>query len=239
MSLTYASFVTAVSTLMPIDPTDVSFLAILPDCIDYTEERILRELDLLQTVVRDSSAALVANSRNFTLPTSTGTFVVTNGMNVITPAGTVNPESGTRVPLIRVSTDFLDLAWPSSTGATTPKYFAMTTQTAAVVGPWPDGNYQVEVVGTQRPAPLSATNTPTFLSTNLPDLYLQAAMIFMTGPFMKNYGASSDNPQQAQSYENQYQLLKASAATEEFRKMAMGSAWTPLTQSPQAQPARN
>lgn len=236
MSLTYATYVTALSTLTTIPSSNTEFQAILPDCIDYAEQRIYRELNLLSTVVRDASQALAPNSRNFTLPTSQGTFVVVNGINVITPAGTA-PDNGTRNPLTPVSRDYLDLVWPSATGTGLPTAFAMITQTSIVVGPWPDDAYVVEVIGTQRPTPISSSNTQTFVSINLPDLFLAASMVFMAG-YMRNFGSQADDPQMAQSWEGQYQTLKGSAATEEARKMFMGSAWSSLTQGPQAEPAR-
>lgn len=237
MSLTYSTYVTALSTLTVIPSSNTEFTAILPDCIDYAEQRIYRELDLLSTVVRDASQALTPNSRNFTLPTAQGAFVVVNGINAITPAGTA-PDGGTRNPLTPVSRDYLDLVWPSVTGTGLPTAFAMITQTAIVVGPWPDQAYTMEVIGTQRPTPLSSDNPVTFLSNNLPDLFLAASMVFMSG-YTKNFGAQADDPKLAQSWENQTQLLMASAETEEAKKRFQGSSWSSLTQSPQAQPARN
>lgn len=237
MSLNYDQWVSAVSNLTVIPSTDADFTAILPDCIDYVEQRVYRELDLLNTVIRDSSQAFSPNSRNFTLPTSIGIFVVTNGINVITPAGTA-PDSGTRNPLVPVSRDYLDLAWPSSTGATLPTSYAMLTQGTILVGPWPDAAYTVEVVGTQRPTPLSAANPTTLLSLYFPDILIAGSMIFMAG-YSRNFGSQADTPQQAVSWQSQYDALMASATAEEFRKRLMGSSWSPLTQSQAAQPARN
>lgn len=236
MSLNYTTYVTALSTLMVVPSTNTDFLAILPDCIDYAEQRVYRELNLLQTVVRDSSQSLALNSRNFTLPTAQGLFVVVNDINLITPAGTT-PDNGTRNPLLPIDMSFLDLAWPSTSGSSLPKYFSMLTQTSILVGPWPDAAYVVEVVGTQRPTPISSSNPTTFLATNLPDLFLAASMVFMAG-YLKNFGSQSDDPKMAQSWENQYQTLFSSANAEEMRKRFMGSSWSSLTQGPQAQPAR-
>lgn len=234
--LTYATYKTALSTLLVVPETNTDFLAILPDCIDYAEQRIYRELDLLSTVVRDSSQSLTPSVRNFTLPTSQGVFVVVNGINAITPAGTA-PDSGTRNPLTPVSRDYLDMAWPDSSVTGLPTAFAMITQTSIVVGPWPGAAYVLEVVGTQRPTPLSASNTVTFLSSNLPDLFLAASMVFMSS-YQKNFGAQSDDPRMAVSWESQTQALMASANNEEMRKRFQGSAWSSYTQSAQAMPAR-
>lgn len=237
MPLNYSQWVTAVSELTNIPSGNADFQAILPDAIDYAEQRIYRELNLLSTVVQDASQSLTPGSRNFTLPTSQGVFVVVNGINAITPAGST-PASGTRNPLTPTSRDALDLIWPSVSGSGLPTGFAMLTQTAIVVGPWPDQAYTLEVIGTQRPTPLSSTNTQTFLSVNLPDLFLAASMIFMAG-YLQNYGQQSDNPAMAQSWEAQYGKLLVSANSEEMRKRFMGSAWSSYTQSAEAQPARN
>jgi len=233
--LTYTTYVTALSTLTAIDSNNADFQTILPSVIDYGEDRIYRELDMLVEQVRDTGT-LVSGSRNFNLPTNVGTFIIIDGLNVITPAAT-QPDSGTRIPLTPVSRDFLDLTWPSSGGATVPQYFCYLSQsrTAAqvqvLVGPWPDNNYVVEVIGTQQPAALSVSNPTTFLTANLPDLFLAASMIFMSG-YLKNFGSQADDARQAQSWEGQYQLLKQSAATFEARKRFSGASWT----SKQAEP---
>lgn len=235
--LTYSTYVDALSTLLVIPSSNADFQTILPDCIDFAEQKIYRELNLLSTVVRDSSQALTPGVRDFSLPTAQGIFVVTNGINVITPAGST-PTNGTRNQLVPVSRDYLDNVWPSVSGSTVPSYFAMITQTGIVVGPWPDAAYTMEVIGTQRPTPISATNTQTFLSLYLPDLFLSASMIFMAG-YQHAFGAQADDPKMSVSWQSQYDLLFASANAEEMRKAFMGSAWSSYTQGPQAAPPRS
>jgi len=238
---------TDVSTLTAIPVTDDNLVAIMPAAIEYGEGRIYRELDMLVANVRDGSASTVSGNRNFNLPTTDGTFLIIDGINVITPAN-VAPDGGTRNRLTPVSRDFLDTAWPSSTGSTVPQFFNYITQNTyltgssaqsqVIFGPWPDDTYRVEVIGKIQPAALSATNTSTYLTDNLPDLFLAAVMIFITGAFMKNFGAQSDDPRQAQSFETQYQMLKESAATYEARKRFAGASWTPKQGEPLATPSR-
>lgn len=234
MSYTYSSYSTALAELMVTTTTETDFVAILPSIIDYAEQRIYRELDLLSTVVRDSTGVLSVNNRNFTLPTGAGVFVVVQGINVITPAGTA-ADSGTRKPLVPTTRDFLDFAWPSVTGATVPAAYAMITQATIVLGPWPDAAYVVEVIGTQRPTPLSSTNTTTFLTVNLPDLFMAASMVFASG-FMRNFGSQADDPKMAQSWETQYQTLKGSAMVEEARKKYQSAGWSSQSPAPLASP---
>lgn len=238
----YAGFVTALSEIAVVDPNETKFQLILPSVIEYADNRLYRELDLLNTVFRDSTFAFTALNRNVTLPspstsTTTGIFETTLGFNAITPVAT-QPDSGKRNPLVPVTRDFLDMAWPSTVGAGVPQFYAPITQTTFIVGPWPDAAYVLEVIGTIRPAPLSSTNTTTFLSQYLPDLYLAAACVFMFG-YQRDFGGQSDDPQTAQSWETQYKTLFASASLEETRKRYAGPAWTSQSPAPAANPARN
>lgn len=246
MSLTYTTYVAQLSTLTNIPSTDADFQTILPGCIDYAEGRCYRDLDIFVANVRDSSASVIANNRNFNLPTSNGTFIIVDGLNVITPASTA-PESGTRIPLQPASRDFLDMAWPSSAGATVPKYFAYLTnntyltgdsaQSQIILGPWPDAAYRIEVIGKITPAPLSATNTTTYLTDFLPDLFIEASMIFMSG-YMRNYSAQADDPKMSSSWEAQYQNTLRSASTYEARKRWSGASWSSKQPEPTAIPQR-
>lgn len=235
MSLTYQTYVSALTTMMVTSSTNQAFVAILPDIIDYAEQRCYRELDLLATVTTDASKQLSAGSRSFILPTASATFVTVQDVNVVTPAG-YTPDAGQRNPLMAVSKEFLDSVYNSSSGSGVPLYFAMLNSTTIIVGPWPDQAYTVEIVGTIRPAPLSVSNTSTFLSTYLPDLFLAASMVFASG-YQKNFGSQSDDPKMAMSWEDQYQKLMASANAEELRKKWAGPGWTSLS-AVAAQPVR-
>lgn len=240
MSYTYASWQTALSTMLAIPTTNPDFVAILPSVIDYAEQRIYRELDMLTENMRDSTGSTSVSDRNFTLPTTLGTFQVVSGVNIITPASTA-PDSGTRNVCTPVSLDILDWTYPSTTGAGVPtmfNYFSQASgQTGIVFGPWPDAAYRVEVIGKIIPAALSSTNPTTFLSLYLPDLLLAASMVFMSG-YLKNFGAQADDPKQAQSWETQYQALKSSAESWEARKRFGGASWTSKQVEPTAVPQR-
>lgn len=246
MSLTYTTYVAQLSAITNIPSTDTDFQTVLPGCIDYAEGRCYRDLDILVANVRDSSSSTTASVRNFNLPTSVGAFIVVDGINIITPASTA-PDSGTRVPLQPVSRDFLDMAWPSSTGATVPQYFAYITnntylsggsaQSQVIFGPWPDGAYRVEVIGKITPTPLSATNATTYLTDFLPELFMAASMVYMSG-FMRNYGSQADDPKMSSSWEQQYQSLLTSAATYEARKRWSGASWSSKQPEAAAVPQR-
>lgn len=234
--MNYTDLVNTIANLTVIQATDPNFVQIFPQAISYAEDRLYRELDLLSTVTRDNAPLTVSN-RNFTLPSNNGRFVVTNGFNVITPATTTTPDSGTRTQMTPVSRDYLDAVWGSVAGTGLPTLYAPITDQQFIVGPWPDAAYTIEVVGTIQPAPLSATNTTTFLSLYLPDLLTAAVMVFMQG-YQRDWGAQSDDPASAQSWETQYGKLFASAETVELRKKYSAGAWSSLSATPTATPSR-
>jgi hypothetical protein len=68
-------------------------------------------------------------------------------------------------------------------------------------------------------------------------MMIMASMVYISA-YQRNFGRQSDDPQMAQSYENQYQLLKNSALVEENRKKYAAAAWTSYSPSPVATPTR-
>lgn len=243
MALTYTTYVSTIANLATMDESNTDFVQILPSIINYAEDRIYRELDMLVENVRDASASTTANNRNFNLPTTLGVYTgPLDGINIITPAST-SPDSGTRNRLTPVSLDVLDFTYPSSESAGVPTQFAYFSQSTSagqyniVFGPWPDATYRVEVIGKIQPTALSVSNPTTYLSNYLPDLLLAASMVFVAG-WQQNYGRQSDNAGQAMSWEQQYQTLKSSADTWEARKRFSGASWTSKPVEPSAAPQR-
>lgn len=236
MSLTYNTFVSSLANMLVIPPTDANYLAAIPNIIDDSEQRLYRELDLLNTIVRDTGGSLTANSRSFALPQTSGRFVVTESMNVFTPVGTTT----NRNQLVPVSREFLDAVWGNEAATTVPsipQYYAMITDQQIIVGPPPDASYMMEVVGTIRPAPLSNSNQTTYLTLYLPDLFLCEALIFGYG-YMKDYGGATDDPQSSASWSAHYRDLWQSANTEEQRKRYASQAWTAKQPASLATPPR-
>lgn len=236
MTYTYTTYKAAIANELVVDPADTDFVAIFPSLIDYAEQRPYRDLDLLATVVRQSGL-LTANSRNFTLPTTNGRFVVTNGINIITPSSQTDPDAGLRNPCLPASRDYIDAVYPSNTGADVPTHYSMITDQTVIFGPAPDAAYTAEVIGTIRPTPLSESNTTTYLTLYLPDLFFAAGMIFGSG-WQKNFGSQADDPKMATSWESQYQALLMSANVEEQRKRYASGAWGSLSPTPLATPGR-
>lgn len=236
MSLTYNTFTTSLANMIVVPVSDPNYAIALPNIIDDAEQRLYRELDLLATITT-ATGALTANNRNFTLPTGNGRFVVVEQMNVITPVAISDPELGTRNPLLPVSKEYLDVAYPSVTGADVPSLMAPISDQAWIVGPWPDAAYTVEVVGTIRPEPLSALNQTTFLSLYYPDLLLAAALVMSAG-YQKNFTSMGDDPKAAVSWESHVQTLLSSAMVEEIRKRFGSQGWSSKIPDPYATPPR-
>lgn len=233
MSYTYTQYVTTLANTLVVPSDDANFLAELPRIIDDAEQRVYRELDLLTTIVRDQSGVLTANSRNFTFPQH---FVVCESINYFTPAGSTT----SRYALVPATREFIDYTWPNeaaSSSSDVPMYYAMITDQTIIVGPPPGAGYTMEVVGTIRPTPLSDSNTTTYLTLYLPDLFFAASCVFGFG-YLQNFSSMSDNPQSAVSWESHYQALKGSANIEEMRKKYASQAWSPKQPTPMATPPR-
>jgi hypothetical protein len=236
VSYNYNGYITGLANMLVIPPTDSNFLQFLPNCIDDAELSLYRGLDFLSTIVRDQSGTLTANSRTFTLPQSLGRFVVTESMNYFTPSGSPT----TRNQLVPTTREFIDAIYGNEAAATTPSlplYYAMITDQQIIVGPPPDAAYTMEVVGTIRPTPLSATNPTTYLTQYFPDLFLAESLIFGYG-YLKDFGAATDDPQGSPTWVSHYKMLWDGANTEENRKKYASQGWTSKSPAPLATPPR-
>lgn len=242
--MTYNEFISALQQLTAL--TDASGLALMNSLstriIEATELRILREpeFDFLATRIADISQQTTTGMRSVPIPSA---FLVVEGAALITPSGKASPSQtdAKRIPMLRTSRPHLDIVWPVESKTRAPDdladtYFALFSEevaapsdptepvpgpSALLIAPTPDAIYQVEITGTQRPAPLSSTNSPTFLTTHLPDLYLASAMVFVSGGILRNYGMQADDPKMALSWLAVYGDLKRGVEVEELRKRAL------------------
>jgi hypothetical protein len=231
------SYVTQIATMAVVQEADPAFQIILPQMITYAENRMYRDLDFLFTSIATTAYSTTAGSRQIAVPT--GTFVVPEQINIITPAGTTNPDLGTRVPLLPTTKEFLDACYGSGASANRglPQYWVPFDDYTFLIGPYPDANYTCEIVGTYRPESMSATNKTTFISLYLPDLFIMASMIYVSA-YQRNFGRANDDPQMAVTYESQYQALLAKADLEENRKKFEAAAWSSQEPSVSATPTR-
>jgi len=237
------SYKTQIATLSVVEEDNAAFVAVLPQMITYAENRIYRDLDFLFTSVANTSYSINQSSRTISVPSSNfdgagGTLVVSEQINLITPSGVTNPDLGTRVALLPTTKEFLDAVYGASASTGRPKYFCPFDDYTFLVGPYSDATYRVEIVGTVRPASMSASNQTTFISLNLPDLFIMASMVYVSA-YQRNFSSSlANDPQMPVNYEMQYAALLKSAMEEEARKKYEAAGWSSQEPSQFATPTR-
>lgn len=245
--LTYNAYVTQVATLAIENTTTVNsvvqgiddpFNQLIPSMLDYAELRIQRDVDLLP-LQSSSGYNLVTGNNIFQVPV--GDFV------------TVQTLSINGAPLTPTSKEFIQNVFGSNATRAQPIYFAPyggdmgtagNTSTNIMLGPYPDTTYPVTVTGTIRMPSLYNNATPafagtatTFISTWLPDMLIQASMIYIS-QFQRNFGQASNDPQMGPTFELQYQNLLKGALVEEARKRFAAGAWSSMGPTPLATPTR-
>jgi hypothetical protein len=242
MSYTYAQFQVALAIEMAVPnaylatPTgeapisDPQFNAILQTLIDQAEQRCYRDLDLLYATSAQT-ALLTVGSSKLDFSTLAPNLLIFEDMNLIVPATVTNPELGERVPVTPVSKEWLRAIYGVSSNVGPPEYYALLDDHTLLLGPFPDQPYTTELIGKFRPTPIYEVapedgSQTTFLASVLPDLFLAAAMVASTG-YQHNWGAQSDDPRSALSWENSYQTALTSATSEENRKKFHG--WMQMT----------
>lgn len=229
--MNYASFVSEIATITVISSTtlvngDTNFAGIMTGLIDYAEGRLYRDLNLPVVTVIDTSVICTSGNRSIFLSTAQGEPLVLDSLNLLTSAGTTS-SNGTRVSLIPTSKSVIDVVYPSMANANTgqPEFFSRLGNLEVILGPAPDQAYRTEAYFSVRPSPLSVTNSSTWLTQNYPELMIAAGMVFAAG-YMRDFGAQSDNPQIAQSWESQYTTLLRGAGIEVNQMNFEGPGWT-------------
>lgn len=205
-----------------IAPAD--FATLLPQATSYAEERIFTDLPLLGVRTSNSSLATTPSSNALDLAAMTNTL----GGPIIVPESLYLSTASGLVPFLRSSTFVINAVWPNATitAAPTltdflPKYWAMLDNHNIVIAPTPDAAYPVKIDGLYQPTPISLMNQSTYVSTTYPALLEAACMVFLSGWLLHNYGAKAGTPQQALSFEADYQTLLAGAKAEEDRRRGL------------------
>lgn len=234
--LNYSTYKAQIAEMAVVEEDDPNFVAILPQMITAAENRLYRDLNLLNNSIANTNYAVSTGSRQITVPE--GTFVTTEQINLLSPAGQTNPDSATRIPLLPTTKEFLDQVYGAASSTGTPKYYCAFNDNLYLVGPYPNANYQVEIVGTYRPASLSVSNPETFLSKYFPDLMVAASLVYIS-LYQRNFtGANANDPQMGGSWETQYQNLLKGALGEEARKSYEAAAWSSQAPATLASPTR-
>ena len=249
--LTYNDYVSQIATLAVVNTTTSSgvvvgvgaeFNTLIPQMLNYAELRIQRDLDLLPS----------QTSLNYNI--TIGTNLLQLPVDDFVTVQTISVVDGTaRTPMVPVTKEWLQNLYNDSSYAAKPQYFAMlggdqasggNTFNNIIFGPYSNNNYSVVVDGTIRlpslykfATTLSAGSATTFISTYLPDLLIQASMIYIS-QFQRNFGPAANDPSMGPTYELQYQNLLKSAFVEEARKKFEASAWSSMAPSLAATPTR-
>lgn len=196
---------------------DFPWQTMLPGAIEYAENRIYRELDPIDTM-RSAAGTLTASTRVFTLPVpAQGRFVVVTAINL-----TASPYTS----LVPVSMEYINAVWPMNVTGD-PSVWAPFTSTQVYVAPAASTSLSVTVMGEIRPTALSQTNRTTMLTDYLPDLFIAASMVFLSG----------NGPAMA-TWEGEYQKLFASANTVTNRQKWRAEAWSSQQPATIASPPR-
>lgn len=243
MALNYTTLVSEIATITSISSTvlvsgDNNFGGIMVGLIDYMEGRLYRDFDLVSASIVNSTVVCSSGVRSVSMSTTAGNPLQIDALNLLTSAGTTS-SNATRVPLIPVARSVIDAIYPSamSSNCGQPEFFARLSDTELILGPAPDQAYGVEMQATIRPDPLSASNSSTWLTQNVPELCIAAGMVFAAG-YMRNFGAQSDDPKMAQSWEQQYGTLMKTASQDAMRQKFESAAWTAQSPTPLATPPR-
>lgn len=227
---------------------DPDFLAQFPLFVTSGEDRILRDLDLLTTHITDDSGILDATRRRFMLPTDLGAFIVLDSIRVVV--------GGVTMPALDwISKEAMNVVYPSDGAVgvpSIPRYVCPLDQESVLLGPAPGAAYRVFCDGTQYPASLNtgatinpdqtisiAAGSPAFLGTyisnNIPDVFIAAQMITVSA-WMRQFSAMSDDPQQARNWTEEYERLKSGELATEMRKRLASQGWGSRLPNPIATP---
>lgn len=242
--LTYNAYVTQVANLAVQQTTttsgvvqgvDAQFNVLIPQMLNYAELRIQRDLDLLPSLT----------SGNYTLTQGSNILQIPVGDFVTIQTIGVSLSGGAVTPLLPAAKEYIQTVWGIGSTSGQPRVFAMVggdsatggnTSNNIMLGPVPASAYTATVYGTARLPTLNtyanqaqAGTSTTFISTWLPDLLIQASMIYVS-QYQRNFGASSNDPQMGPTYELQYKNLLTGAQAEEGRKKFQSSGWTSLSQ---------
>ena len=157
--------------------TNILSNTIIQPFIESVEDKIRRTVDLNYYRKYDT-ATLTVNNPFLPLPSD---WEATRYVQLI--------DSGDdRTYLIQKDISFMNEYAPdrTSTGAATPKYYAMWDQDTHYLAPTPNAALTVELAYTYKPPGLTSTNTSTWLSQNAPNVLLYGCILealgYLKGP---------------------------------------------------------
>jgi hypothetical protein len=226
--LTFTSYQTQLVTEIPSVAENLDFLLLLAGSIDYAELSIYRDLDFLALHGDVSLGSATIGTNVIAVPSS---VIIVEELYYGASHAPIAPASQAAIRAIYAG---------GANGP--PQYFAMVggasgatwaPSMTVLLGPAPDQSYAMTAYAVERQAPLSASNPTTFISTQLPDLFWAACMIFWAEYMRSGPGRSAD-PQAELSWQNEYQRILKGADREEMRKKFQSNSWQAQNPAPLA-----
>jgi hypothetical protein len=151
--------------------------AIINQFIESTEDKLRRKVDL-SYYRRYDTATLTVNNAFLPLP---GDWEATRYVQLI-------DGSNNRTFLIQKDISFINEFAPdrTSSGAGTPKYYAVYDDDTHMLAPTPNAALTVELAYTYKPPVLSSTTTSNWVSQNAPNVLLYGCVLealgYLKGP---------------------------------------------------------
>ena len=163
--------------------TEATFVSDLPNIIEQTEERILKNINL-PVFRKNVEGTLTSGNPYLATPTD---FLDNDSVSFT--------SSSSQNFLLYKDVNFIREAYPNASTTGTPKHYALFDNTSFIVGPTPDSSYTVELHYFYRPVSITAgeDSGTTWLSTNAKNALLYGSLLegylYMKGDpdLMANY----------------------------------------------------
>lgn len=221
----YATFTARLRSLLVVSGDDTDWISFLPAIVEAAELRILRDLDpLIQRTYALSQFATDFDIAGNALVAVPDDMLICRWVAIFLPSSSQQQ----RFPLLRREETWMNDYWPDRGQTGIPAFYCLLSDSMMLVAPTPNSPFIIEMGYVARPTLLSSFNQQSWVSTWYPDLLLYAAAVIGAG-YIKNYGAGSDDPQQAMYWEARYQDGLGKGQVEEKRRR--GQEWSDVSPS--------
>jgi hypothetical protein len=199
-----------------IESSESSMVTNIDLMIEMAEKRIYKSVDLNETH-KYKTSTLTIGDEFVSLPADA---IVIRGVQII------DAVTNKRTTLEQKDISYMDEYVLDRDSVGTPKYYAWYDAEAIILAPSPEAADTVELHYTYRPAKLSASNEETWLSTEHPDLMLNACVLEgaiynrMEQEDIALYKARYDESIQALLVEENFRNRQDS---ERFRELKLGA----------------
>ena len=163
--MTYAELTQAVQDWL--ESTETTMAGNIDLFIELAEKRIYRSVDLNEAH-KHQTATLTIGDEFVSLPPDAV---------VVLSAQIIDAITNDRTTLEQKDMSFMDEYVLDRSAMGTPKYYAWYDAGALLLAPSPDAADTIEIHYTYRPTQLSASQTTTWLSTEAPDVLLNACIL--------------------------------------------------------------